>query len=204
MNINRWTTLNERLSLKADANTFNALESAYSESHRAYHTAVHIDACLSNLDAYQHLFENPDSVEMALWFHDAIYQPFSSTNEEDSASWAAEYLKQAGAQEKLIDEVSQLILATKHDGQSHTNDALILVDIDLAILGAEADVYARFETDIRIEYKKVPKFIFRKKRAKLLQSFLLREHLYASEPFRERYEEKARVNLASAIQALLR
>lgn len=204
MNRTRWNELLARLNLGSDEQTFNSLEKSYSEKHRAYHTCSHIEACLDTLDSNRTLLNYPDSVEIAIWFHDAIYRPYSSENEEDSAKWAVEFMEERGASEELITEVSSLIIATKHNVAIHSNDQSVLVDIDLAILGAEPNVYARFEVDIRTEYKTVPKFIFKKKRAKLLRSFLDREYIFRCKPFRTLYESRARSNLEDAIQTLLR
>ncbi len=204
MNRTRWNELLARLNLSSDEHTFTKLENSYSEKHRAYHTCTHIEACLDKLDSNRALLDNPDAVEIAIWFHDAIYRPFSKNNEEDSAQWAVEFMEENGASEHLITVVSSLIIATKHSVTIHSNDQSVLVDIDLAILGAEPNVYARFEADIRTEYKAVPKFIFRKKRAKLLRDFLDRDYIFRCEPFRTLYESRARSNLEDAIRTLLR
>lgn len=199
----RWNKLLGRLRVSADERTFRKLESAYSEKHRAYHSVRHINDCLAVFDVNRDLLENPDAVEIAIWFHDAIYRPFSGTNEEGSAAWAVEFLDGTGALDDIAAEVSRLIIATKHNVPIQSVDESILVDIDLSILGSEPMIYQRFEDDIRFEYKAVPGFIFGKKRAQLLQGFLSREYIYNGERFRELYEDRARINVAAAIETLL-
>jgi predicted metal-dependent HD superfamily phosphohydrolase len=91
MNIERWNGLLRGLGVAAENDTFFRLQSAYAEKHRAYHTSRHIDECLSLLDEPTYLAGHPAEVECALWFHDAIYEPTSKSNEERSADWAAEF-----------------------------------------------------------------------------------------------------------------
>ena len=77
-----------------------------------------------------------------------------------------------------------------------------MLDIDLSILGANEHIYAQFEKDVRKEYKRVPSFIFKKKRKAVLQSFLNRSKLYQTEYFSVRLEAQAKTNLAWAIGEL--
>jgi predicted metal-dependent HD superfamily phosphohydrolase len=109
----RWTRLCEGLGLSNDTRIYTALIAAHAEKHRAYHTLDHIAACLKHLDRVKDKVDRPDEIELALWFHDAIYQPFSATNEEDSADWAVKWLLEQGAQANLIHRVRDHILATK-------------------------------------------------------------------------------------------
>ena len=77
-----------------------------------------------------------------------------------------------------------------------------MVDMDLSILGASVDVYTQFERNVRQEYKRVPYFLYRKKRKEILQSFLAREAIYYTDFFRDKWEKPARRNLRSAIEGL--
>lgn len=203
MDLNRWNQLLERLEIKSDSLTYQALIDAYSEKHRAYHTLEHIKHCLANFDLYRTSFDNPETVEIALWFHDAIYRTRSSSNEVDSADWAVSFLTSQGATALQIDNVKKLIIATRHDVELVGGDEMLLVDIDLAILGSDDKTYAQFEKDVRYEYRLVPNFIFRKKRAEILQSFLDREFIYYTESFRESSEQNAKENLKNAVVHLL-
>ena len=115
MNIERWNTLLRELGLPAETRTFSLLQSAYAEGHRAYHTARHIDECLSLFDELKQLCRSPAEVECALWFHDAIYEPMSKSNEERSADWAAEFISSCGAARDAVDRIRLHVLATRHD-----------------------------------------------------------------------------------------
>lgn len=200
--LERWNTLCLRLEIAADGATYNELIEAHAQKHRAYHTLEHIAACLRHLDDVRHKLEKPDEVEMALWFHDAVYEPFSSTNEEDSAEWAADWLQDRGAAKPVFTRIADHILTTKSHETPASADGQFMLDIDLSILGTPPDVYDEFELNIRREYKRVPGFIFRKKRKAILEGFLARDALYATTYFRERLEKTARINLVRAVSQL--
>jgi predicted metal-dependent HD superfamily phosphohydrolase len=179
--------------------TFDALVSAYSEKHRHYHTAEHIDHCLHELDRALGAAHEPAEVELALWFHDAIYDPYSSDNEERSADWACSLLTRNGANAARVASVRAHVLATRHAVPATTPDSQLVVDVDLSILGAVETTYAAFEKNVRKEYRWVPAILFRRKRAEILASFLARPQIYGTEIFHELYERRARQNLAEAI-----
>jgi predicted metal-dependent HD superfamily phosphohydrolase len=131
-----WQRLNvERAAYNALADTFTELTQRYAEKHRHYHTAQHIAECLAHFDAARALCEHADEVELALWFHDAIYEPRAKDNESRSAAWAERVTREAGLSQDLSDRVHDLILKTMHDALPVTRDEQVLVDIDLAILG---------------------------------------------------------------------
>lgn len=190
-------------SLGENDHTFQALIAAYGEKHRAYHTAEHIDACLGHLDDTKQLADRPHEIELALWFHDAIYKPFSSSNEKDSAIWAQEFFElNEFEDDDVIDRIYDLIMVTEHSGEVKTNDQRLMIDIDLSILGTRTEVYDQFEKNVRFEYKKVPGFLFKKKRKTILEEFLARERIYNTPHFHDRLENQAKINLANAINQL--
>lgn len=202
MNYPRWQTLMESLSFGENHDCFQVLHQAYCEPHRRYHTDAHIKATLCHFDMIASNLERPQLVELALWFHDAIYAPFSSKNERDSADWAASFMQQNAANEKEIALVYELVMATVHGKQRLTGDVAWLVGIDLSILGTQPDVYQRFEKDVRFEYKRVPYFLYKKKRKDVLRGFLQRSTIYQTTYFIDRYEETARDNIELALQQL--
>ena len=199
MNSQRWARLMQRLGYGANADTFRALAAAYAEPHRHYHTAEHISTCLKLLDASIALAGRPDEIELALWFHDAIYKPLSAGNERNSADWAAKFLKANAAPPEVIARVRGLVMATLHDAPPQTRDESLLLDLDLSILGADAETYAKYEAAIRKEYRMVPMLIYRGKRAEVLKGFLQRPRIYHLPPFQAGREAQARTNLAHAI-----
>jgi predicted metal-dependent HD superfamily phosphohydrolase len=198
----RWAALMQRLGLAQNVDTFERLQAAYAEKHRHYHTSEHINHCLVELDRSRALAQEPGEVELALWFHDAIYVTRSNKNEAKSAEWAMEFLANNGVDAKRVERVRDLIMATTHDADPRDPDAMLLVDIDLSILGADPQTHVRFEKNVRKEYSWVPAILFRRTRAGILQSFLDRPSVYATPGFRDRLEGAARVNLSSAIRKL--
>jgi predicted metal-dependent HD superfamily phosphohydrolase len=204
LNPGRWNRLLAAFGIGDEVATFDALIAAYSQKHRYYHTVTHIEHCLRELDLAQDLANEPAEVELALWFHDAVYDPHSSNNEERSADWACELLNRHGVDTSRVDRVRTHIMATRHEAPATQPDSQLLVDIDLSILGVDEASYARFESDVRQEYRWVPSILFRRKRAEILESFLARTRIYNTEPFRTRLEAPARRNLATAIANLRR
>ncbi|WP_223786637.1 HD domain-containing protein [Marinicella meishanensis] len=198
----RWQQLMNTWAWEAHQTTFVALCQAHAEPHRHYHTAAHIEATLRHLDAVVDLADRPHEIELALWFHDAIYRPYSSHNEADSAQWADQFMSQNQAADAAKGRVHDLIMATCHQAPTTTNDQAIMVDVDLSILGASHDLYAQYETWIRQEYRWVPNFLYRRKRKALLNGFLQQSRIFQTDHFEQRLELQARQNLNWAVAQL--
>ena len=98
--------------------------------------------------------------------------------------------------------VADLILATRHHGAPSSADAAVLVDIDLAILGAGANRFEEYERQVRQEFSSVPGLLFRRERRKILEGSLARSHVYFTDYFRGRFEVQARANLERSIERL--
>jgi predicted metal-dependent HD superfamily phosphohydrolase len=202
MAFKKWQKLMHAFGFAENRMTFDKLIAAYTEKHRYYHTFEHINACLNHLDKTHDLARYPHEIKLALWFHDAIYKPYSKENELKSANWAVDFLKQNGMDEKTIARVYQLVLVTLHGTKIKTGDEKLIVDIDLTILGSLPKAYNQFEMNVRKEYRFVPFFIYRKKRKEILQVFLEQETIYKVEYFRDKFEKQARKNLTRAIKNL--
>lgn len=202
MKIERWHDLMHSLGLPASDATFHALDAAYREPQRRYHTTLHLDDCLAQFDSLGAQAEYPDAIELALWFHDAVYLPYKGGNEEKSAEWASRFLKEAGADAATIARIRDMILATRHDAVAADRDTAILIDIDLSILGADRDRFDAFEKEVRAEYRWVPRPLYCRERKKILKSFLQRDRIFSTDAFHGRFESAARENLVRAIDAL--
>lgn len=182
---------------------YERLTQAYAETQRYYHSQQHIAECLAEFDGAKHLAQDPAAVELALWFHDAVYDPKAGDNEERSAAIAVSCLE-AGGQSKLAAKVSTLVMATKSHRTENVPDAGLLVDVDLSILGKSEQRFSEYEAQIREEYHWVPGPVFKLKRAEILQGFLDRKRIYTTDLFASKYEETARRNLENSIRKLKR
>ncbi|MFQ5613044.1 MAG: N-methyl-D-aspartate receptor NMDAR2C subunit [Anaerolineae bacterium] len=197
----------ERLWLQLGARTpgqavFRWLVESYSQEGRAYHNLAHVSDCLDLFDRFQHLARHPAEVEIAIWFHDAVYDTRANDNEQRSADEALRALRRAAVPEPAPRRVSDLILATRHQTSPAGPDAALLVDIDLSILGHAPQVFDAYERQVRAEYAWVPADAFRQARVRLLRRFLQRESIYRTDAFRVLFEDQARRNLARSIRRL--
>lgn len=182
---------------------FDALAAAWTEPGRAYHDATHLAACLAALHQARDEARRADEVEAALWFHDAVYDSRAADNEARSAEWAARALTEAGAPDGVAARVAALVLVTRHDAMpaDADADARLIADLDLAILGASAEEFDRYERAIRAEYAWVPEPVYRRERSRVLEGFLKRDPLYLTASFRE-LESRARDNVRRALARL--
>ncbi len=188
--------------LNAQGNELTPMQSLiarYDEPHRAYHTTQHLRECLVLLESVKGNANEAAEIEMALWFHDAIYDVHSKTNEADSATLAHETLSAAKVSQHHIDAIIDLIMQTQHTASPSEPDAQLLVDIDLSILGAPRERFDEYERQIREEYKHVPDDLFFVKRKEILRSFLNRARIYSTEHFHNALESMARANLSRTV-----
>lgn len=167
---------------------------------RHYHTLQHLGECIAWCERTGALARRPAEVEMALWFHDAVYDIPGSGNEERSAELAAASLAGAGVAPEAVARIGRMVLATRHTAAlPDSADAQLLVDIDLAILGAPTARFAEYEAQIRAEYAFVPEAQFAARRREILRSFLARPRIYGTVLLSDRLERQARTNLARAL-----
>lgn len=199
--LKRWKDLLKRVGCDENVeDNFMKIKNIYSLKSRRYHNLQHIVKCLEEFDLVEDKLAQKDTVELAVWFHDIIYKTRSDTNEEDSAVYAKRILSGLGVDDKIVQDVYNLIIATKHDTKIVDPDAKYLVDIDLSILGVDKDQFLDYEKNIRKEYSWVPYFFYKKKRFEILKNFLERKFIFSTDFFRQRYELKARANLNSILK----
>lgn len=184
------------------AELMQQLLAAYREPQRRYHSLQHLTECLALLREHLDLAKQPGEVEIALWFHDAVYDVKASDNEQKSADWAARSLTEAGVSQEVIDRVVQLIMATRHAVLPQGRDQQLLVDIDLAILGSARERFLEYEQQIGEEYSWVPEVLFRHKRRAVLEEFMARSPIYNTAALRQQFERQAHDNLAFSLERL--
>jgi predicted metal-dependent HD superfamily phosphohydrolase len=179
------------------------LTARYAEPHRRYHTVDHVEACLTWLDWFTGSADHPEEVELALFFHDAVYEIGSSSNESESASLARAELGQLGVRADAIERIANHVEATAHrEAEVASGDAALVLDLDLTILGEGADKYDAFERTIREEYAQVPDDVFLAARRRILNRFLARGVIYRVRAVRDQLEARARDNLRRRLTEL--
>jgi predicted metal-dependent HD superfamily phosphohydrolase len=172
----------------------------WSEPHRHYHTRRHLEAMLAVVDAHGHLATDPAQVRLAVWFHDAVYDPRASGNEEASAALAARDLSRLGVDPA---EVVRLVLLTAtHDPRPDDRNGLLLTDADLSILAADPATYDAYAAAVRREYAHVPEPAFNAGRARVLETFLSRPTLFRAVPDRAARTDRAHRNLRRELAGL--
>jgi predicted metal-dependent HD superfamily phosphohydrolase len=190
---------------RAATEVFDRLIAEYSQANRFYHNLSHIAFVLFIIDQLTSDLnvEDTEAIFLAAWFHDVIYDSRAGDNEETSTRYAHKALRQLNAPGETIDEVSRLILATKsHRADRDDLNAQILLDADLAILGAHPDDYDDYARAIRKEYAWVSEDKYRAGRTQVLEGFLSRESIYFTGPMRDTHEAQARRNISRELYLL--
>jgi predicted metal-dependent HD superfamily phosphohydrolase len=192
------------LGASATYDIYPDLASAYAAPERVYHTADHIEHCLAHFQHHREIAGQPAQIEIALWFHDAIYDTRRADNEQRSADWARNFLGRARVEPACIERIGALIIATRHNAAVDDPDQQLLIDIDLGILGQSSAAFAVHDAAIRREYAWVPWPRYVEARVAVLTGFLNRSSIYSTPRFVARCEAQARRNIAHAIAKLER
>lgn len=167
----------------------------YGETHRYHHTMRHINEMSGLLMQIAKTNEIHDvlTMQLAIWYHDVIYDPTRGDNEELSAEMAFSNLYNEGFPIKVITDVCRLVLSTKNH-EAHSFDEALLSDLDLAILGGNWNRYLVYSRGIRKEYTFVPQEVYIRERKKILQGFIDRPVIFQTEYF-QAWDAPARVNM---------
>lgn len=188
-----------------------ALREAYATPPRAYHHFGHVIETLAHFRSVADGpgWQAPDTVRLALLYHDAVYVPGRKDNEARSADLAREHLRRwPPVADVDVDRVAALILLTARHGGLHGrdfpdtpegDDTRRFLDCDMAILGASPDAFAAYDRAIAEEYRAVPLWLYRRKRRAFFRMLLDSERIFLSDFFRERFEVQARRNLGAVL-----
>ena len=182
------------------ADLWNEIEKNYSKSNRHYHTLGHLENLLSELNGIRDRISDWNTILFTLFYHDVIYNPLKSNNEEKSADLAGKRLRALTVPTPVIDKCKHQILATKQHLPDPDNDTDFFTDADLSILGQSWNVYEKYAADVRKEYSIYPDLIYNPGRKKVLQHFLEMNRIFKTEYFFNKYETAARHNLQKEIQ----
>ena len=148
------------------------------------------------------MLQNPLEVQMAIWYHDIVYDSTKQDNEEVSARIAQEAAQKFVLNNGFGQRVHDLIIVTKGHLPSNNPDSRYLIDIDFGILGKDEVRFNEYEQGIRKECSQYPDELYNQGRAEILKGFLERDFLYQTDYFRNNYEDKARKNLQKIIETL--
>ncbi len=201
----RWQKLGQMLGVSANewTNSYTKLLKAWSSPGRYYHSLDHLDAMLGLLERFQHQAHDWPGLLLAAWYHDAIYDPRASDNEAQSARWFLEEAHSWKLAREQCERVVELIRLTQtHTAHPEDQDAQLLLDADLAILGTSPEEYARYAQAIRQEYAWVPEDAYRRGRTQVLERFLQRARIYQTEELYREREVAARSNLRKEYASL--
>ncbi len=175
------------------------LETAYGHESRGYHDLLHLTEVLQHVDDLM-AADDParEAVLLAAWFHDAVYDG-QGDDEERSARLALDALGPT----PLGEEVARLVrLTATHRPLYSDGPGQVLCDADLGILAADPARYASYTEGVRREYAHVPDADFAAGRAAILRDLLAKPTLFHTAAARERWEERARANVAREIEEL--
>jgi predicted metal-dependent HD superfamily phosphohydrolase len=179
---------------------FEELRAAYSESHRYWHNLDHIDSLLAEIGLPSHRLKGAlATLELAVWYHDVVYDTHRVDNEARSAEVARNALVELDIDRNLIERVCDLILMTRdHQAPVDDTEAQLFLDADMSILGTNSVLYQEYAADIRKEYAWIPDHVFYPGRRTVLGGFLSRPTIFRTEWFKQ-WESAARMNIAAEI-----
>jgi predicted metal-dependent HD superfamily phosphohydrolase len=178
------------------------LSEYYSEPYRFYHTRDHILYCLDKFDRIKDKLKYPEAVEMAIWYHDIIYDVTARDNEIQSALYF-QNLARPYLSEDYIDKVSQLILATIHNTDPKDTDTAYLQDIDLSSFGETWGNFLNDGDNLRKETPHLTDEQYYDGKIIFFQMLLNRERIYFSDYFYNCYEETARRNIQVMLHRII-
>lgn len=185
------------------------LSALYQAADRHYHGLAHIEAMLALAAEYRRLLHDPEAVEAAIWFHDAIYDSRAKDNEARSAALAKRKLAGRTQPARLARIMAMINATATHrlpalEDEEAAGDAAFLLDMDLAILGAGPGAFDAYEQAVRREYGWVEESMWRAGRASVLKTFLARPRIFHTAEFRRRFEPRARRNIERSLAMLER
>ena len=180
---------------------FSRLEQHYAEPHRYYHTSSHIDHCLRQVDFISVDYADRDAVELAIWFHDVIYEIGDPKNEENSAKWFMQ-VSSGELKDSIREQVNRLVMVTQHNVQPEKEDEKYVVDIDLSGFGMPWPEFSADSLRVRQEFPEVSDGVFENKHRMFLEMLASRDFFFCTTLFRNMYESQAKYNVREKLSRL--
>ena len=192
--IDLWQRCSVGKSARNAEDVYELLLNKYSESNRHYHDVTHLLHCMDQLDQASHLLTETDAIELALWFHDAVYTPGCPDNEQKSAELFMQYAV-SGFSDQLKQKVTDLILITRHQDVPKNDDERYISDIDLSSFGFEWKEFLIDTANLRREYIDIPDSDYFRAHTDFLKSLLAKERIFYTDFFYLRFEQTALFNI---------
>ncbi len=177
------------------------IELHYSSKERYYHTMQHLDNLLVQLTEIKSEIKCWETILFALYYHDIIYDPQNSDNEEKSAELAGKRMRQIAVPLTTITLCAKLILDTKSHLFSTDSDTNYFTDADLSILGQNNETYALYASNVRREYSMFPDSVYNPGRKSVLKHFLSMDRIFKTDFFYNKFEAQARKNLTNELNS---
>jgi predicted metal-dependent HD superfamily phosphohydrolase len=198
--------------VSGDRRLLDGLLARHREKHRRYHTATHVAWVIRHIEelAATEPVEHLGEVIAAAFYHDAVYEPTYPANERASARLARRDLATIGWDPSAIDRVAAMIEATEHgaadsaldSAEALPTDTTVLLDADLAVLGADPAGYSTYAAGVRGEYRHLGDEEWRVGRRAVLEGFLHRPTIYLTDTAVALWERRARANLTAELAEL--
>lgn len=199
----RWAALCGRVGIPHGARPgWQCLVALHATPPRAYHNLEHVADCLAQFDALPRPAETNAAIELALFWHDAVYDSRAKDNEDQSARRWQEFASTAGIAGDLAAEVARLIRLTDHRSPADDPAGKLIQDVDLSILGRDEAAFDDYERKIREEYGWVVDVDYHAGRAAFLRGVLDRPRIFQTPAASERFEAAARSNLLRSLARL--
>jgi predicted metal-dependent HD superfamily phosphohydrolase len=179
---------------------YSDLRARLGDSGRKFHNMGHIDDCLARFDEVKRHLDDPDAVELALWFHDAVYDPGDATNERRSAALFLSH--GAGARAAFRRRVCALILTTQRSRTPRNNDCKFIDDIDLAGFGSPWEEFMQNGDLLRREFATQSDADYYRGLASFLNSLRRRPRFFRTDWFAKRYEAQAQRNVGRLLEEI--
>ena len=154
------TIISDRLGRLTTEIKIGYFKHKYSEPHRFYHTWDHILYMVDKAEKCGYLYND---IILAILFHDIVYDPLKSDNEEKSAELFKQYFPDN-------DIVYNAILNTKtHTGDDEISRMLNFLDLCVLTYGNFGD-FMKYEDNIFKEYQFADLKDYKKNRIEFLQT----------------------------------
>lgn len=200
---NEWLILAKKILLSDDNadNIWSTICCKYTETHRYYHTLVHIQDMLRKKNQIKSKIKDEETFVLAIFFHDIFYHPENTTNEEDSVRYL-DVFENIDYHKANIQKVSDYIMQTKQHNVINSNDEdlKLFIDIDMSILGSDSNTYDWYTKQIRSEYSHINDADYSKGRSDFLRN--TKGRIFASDYFYDILEAKAKENISRELEYL--